>query len=246
MRSFGARRRPVLLDMFCGAGGAAVGYSMAGFDVVGLDIRPQPSYPFTFVLGDALRPPFDLREFDAIHASPPCQRYSIATAARGTRDRHPDLIEPLRAMLDRSRRPWVMENVPGSPLRNPLLLCGRMFGLRVLRHRWFESSVLLLAPSHDRHPRGEHLTNGHRGYSTAAAPFVTVAGHNFLVADGKAAMGIGWMRNRCELANAVPPAYTQYLGRQLLRAVTGRDGGPARGGNHADPPRRPRQAGGPP
>ena len=119
-------------------------------------------------------------------------------------------------MLLATDRPWVIENVIGSPLGAGIVLCGLMFGLKVLRHRVFESSHLLLAPPHPKHPSG-NLTNSNAGYSTGANGFVCVAGHNFVREAGATAMGIDWAKTRAELANAIPPAYTEFIGRQLLR-----------------------------
>lgn len=215
-----------LLDLFCGAGGCAVGYARAGFtDIVGVDIKPQPRYPFAFVQADALEVltllvrgcgitgrALTLNDFDAIHASPPCQRYTVARTIHASGDRHPDLVEPCRELLDASGLPWVMENVVGSPLVNPVTLCGLAFGLRVIRHRLFESSIMLMVPPHKPHPK--HLTTGTvtakrggrgNGYSTGESGLVCVAGNNFVKAAGATAMGIDWMTDRKELANAIPP-----------------------------------------
>jgi len=214
-------RRPLLLDLFCCAGGAGMGYHRAGFDVVGVDLERQRNYPFDFVQGDAMSPPFDLRTFDVIHASPPCQRYSVSTAVHGRegRDKHPDFVGPVREVLRASGRLWVIENVPGAPLEPPaIMLCGTMFGLRVLRHRWFESNVLLLAPAHSRHPRGM-LTNSHRCYDRGESPFVCLAGHNFERREGERAIGINWMGSRRELTQSIPPAYTEFIGRQLINIL---------------------------
>ena len=214
--------RPRILDLFCGAGGCAVGYHRAGFDVVGVDHRPQPSYPFEFVQGDALEYVVAHgHEFDAIHASPPCQRYSIATKVHGQEKAatHPDLVLPCRELLNSSGLPWVMENVVGAPLDNPVMLCGTMFGLRVFRHRLFESNVFLMTPPHPKH---NGSTGSHRGYSRGETGpggrngYVCVAGHNFVREAGAKAMGIDWMRNRRELANAIPPAYCRFIGDQLI------------------------------
>jgi DNA (cytosine-5)-methyltransferase 1 len=221
--------RPQLLDLFCGAGGCAVGYHRAGFDVVGVDIAPQPRYPFAFVQADALEYVAKHgREFDAIHASPPCQRYSIGRHIHASGERHPDLVAPCRELLDAAGRPWVLENVMGSPLSPwSAVLCGLMFGLRVLRHRCFEASFLLLSPPHPKHPK--HLSTdtntakrGGRGngYSTGAGGLVCVAGNNFVRTAGAKAMGIDWMTRR-ELAQSIPPAYCQHVGRQLLAVVEG-------------------------
>ncbi len=139
-------KKPRLLDLFSGAGGAAMGYHRAGFEVVGVDIAPQPHYPFEFIQGDALlylqAVPWlrDLSRFDAIHASPPCQAYSQASAQWDSRlgaDRHPDLLPEVRMLLEATGLPWVIENVPSSPMSNYVVLCGSSFGLGVRRHRWF-------------------------------------------------------------------------------------------------------------
>ena len=208
-----------LLDLFCGAGGCAVGYHRAGFaEIVGVDLRPQPRYPFAFVQGDALEYlATHGHEFDAVHASPPCQRYSIGRHIHASGERHPDLVAPTRAALERTGRSWVIENVMGAPVEG-VMLCGLMFGLRVLRHRIFETSFPCVAPPHPKHPRG-NLTNACQGYSTGANGFVCVAGHNFVREAGAKAMGIDWMKTRYELAQAIPPAYTEFVGRRLLAAA---------------------------
>lgn len=191
-----------------------MGYHRAGFEIVGVDIRPQPRYPFMFVQADALSYP--LAGFDVIHASPPCQTYSRTRKileGKGLTNRGQDLIGPLRIRLLTAKVPYVIENVPGSPLEHPVLLCGTMFGLRVLRHRYFESNIQFAALLHPRHNGG---TNSHRGYSRGAR-YITVGGHNYNFKEGCLAMGIDWMRKGDgELNEAIPPAYTEYLGRQLL------------------------------
>lgn len=196
-----------------------MGYHRAGFDVVGVDHKPQPRYPFTFVQGDALRPPFDLRDFDAIHASPPCQHYTVAASIHDSAADHPDLVAACRDLLEESGVPWVMENVPNSPLRNAITLCGTMFDLKVFRHRIFESNVVLFSPEHKTH-KGRTAPRG--SYSTSALSmggYITVAGNNFIREEGAAAMGIDWPMTRKEIANAIPPAYTQFVGKQLMRVV---------------------------
>jgi DNA (cytosine-5)-methyltransferase 1 len=222
-----------LLDLFSGAGGCAVGYHRAGFtEIVGVDVKPQPRYPFTFVQADALEYlAAHGHEFDAIHASPPCQRYSVATFCRGRRDHHPDLVGPARDLLDGIGVPWVIENVERAPLAgHAVTLCGLMFGLRVFRHRLFESNVTLLGQPHPPHGkrrigrdgfvcvagRGGQLTGWAGSGSRATVP----ADHRNK-ASWERAMGIDWM-TRDELAQAIPPAYTEYLGRQLADAVRGR------------------------
>lgn len=135
-------RKPRLLDLFCGAGGSAVGYARAGFEVVGVDLKSQPRYPFEFHQADAMTYPLD--GFDAIHASPPCQAYSVAQKLQG--NLHPDLIGPTRFRLTESGKPYVIENVVGAPLLKPTLLQGTMFGLRTERKRLFETSFLLPMP----------------------------------------------------------------------------------------------------
>jgi DNA (cytosine-5)-methyltransferase 1 len=207
--------RPRLLDLYCCQGGAARGYHDAGFEIVGVDIAPQPRYPYEFHQADAVE--FLLAhhgEFDAVHASPVCKRYSAVTPVRRVAE-HPDQIAPTRAALETTGLPWVMENVPGAPLRPDYKLCGCMFDLPGLkRERWFETSWQgfdLRPPCH------------HTGMT------VTVAGHGALTheyrrgwaptqADRNAAMGIDWM-TRDGLAQAIPPAYTRYLGERLLEQL---------------------------
>jgi DNA (cytosine-5)-methyltransferase 1 len=215
-----------LLDLFSGAGGAAAGYSRAGFDVMGVDIAPQPRYPFPFVQGDALRPPFDLRDFDAVHASPPCHAFvqwsGINREKWGGLPRHPDLVSDTRALLDRSGRPWVMENVVGAPLRRPVILCGSMFALGVRRHRLFEASFPLFCPQPCRHTRGEVAVYGKLdGRRVWTRRDGTEARAARTLPQAAAAMGIDWMEWD-ELTQAVPPAFTYYLGLQLMRVVLAR------------------------
>lgn len=221
-REKGGIHRPLLLDLFCGAGGCAVGYHRAGFDVIGVDRKPQPRYPFRMVVADALAPPFDLRAFDAIHASPPCQRYSVANRVQRSAHKHPDLVDKIRDLLNKQNRPWIIENVVGAPLCSPALLCGQMFGLQVFRHRLFESSFALLAPSHGKHngTANSHRWGKHR-LDDISGGYVTVCGGgNCKVETARKAMGIDWM-TKAELNEAIPPAYTEYVGRQLLRVARG-------------------------
>lgn len=209
-----------LLDLFCCAGGAAMGYWRAGFDVVGIDRDPQPRYPFAFLQHDALT--LDMRfvrSFDAIHASPPCQHHSDLAKRNRNADAHPDLIPQTRALLEASGLPWIIENVDGAPLRNPVVLCGTMFPeLRVLRHRLFESNFPLSAPPHGKHPLVFTMDKrkAHYGLLNQDEAFVQVTGGgNCSKANASAAMGIDWMTKN-ELNEAIPPAFTEHLGRQLL------------------------------
>lgn len=203
-----------LLDLFCGGGGAGMGYHRAGFDVTGVDLHPQPSYPFDFVRADALSPPFDLRDFDVIHASPPCQAYiRSGTVARD--GRHPELIGPVRAMLEAAGVPYVIENVPGAPIRADVKLCGSMFGLEVRRHRWFETSppVFAMTPPCD-HSRPVAGVYGNPHGKAGAWPGMLPSD----LPTWSRAMGIDWM-TASELADAIPPAYTEWIGRELLRTL---------------------------
>lgn len=212
--------RPRLLDLFCCAGGAGIGYSQAGFDVIGVDIEPQPNYPLPFIKADVLTlDPRFIGSFDVIHASPPCQAYS--DLAKRNRNGHewPRLIEPIRDVLIRCGRPYVIENVDGAPLHNPVVLCGTMFkDLRVLRHRLFESNVALFAPPHGRHPKVHTFDRrkSHFGKTNEWTDFVQVTGGgNCTLAAARAAMGIDWM-TKTEINEAIPPAYTRFIGEQLL------------------------------
>jgi DNA (cytosine-5)-methyltransferase 1 len=216
-----------LLDLFCGAGGAAMGYHRAGFEVVGVDINPQPRYPFKFYQGDALT--VDVRGFDVIHASPPCQRYSDLAHRNGNGDDWPDLVDATRQWLP-VNVPYVIENVEGAPLRGPVTLCGTMFpGLRVLRHRLFESNMPLTVPPHGRHPLvfTHDKRKAHYGQLDQDTSFVQVTGGgNCSVANARDAMGIDWMTKN-ELNEAIPPAYTEWIGQQLMAHIE-IDRGPGR------------------
>ncbi len=209
-----------LLDLFCGAGGASMGYSRAGFEVVGVDINLQPHYPFEFHQEDAIE---YLREhqheFDVIHASPPCQKFSTTYNLPGV-GIYPDLIEPVRILLLETGKPFIIENVIGAPLDNPILLCGTMFGLKLIRHRMFECRPpIWFPPSHCQCKT--LFTNSARGYSSfeKGATAITVAGNNYSLVDGKKAMGIDWMTSREELSEAIPPAYTEWIGKQIMEAL---------------------------
>ena len=218
--------KPRLLDLFCGAGGAAVGYARPGFEVVGVDLVAQPHYPFEFIQEPYEAALFDLMNnwpegtFDAIHASPPCQGYtqfSNLNAERwGNRVEHPMLIEPVRELLDATGLPYVIENVQGAPLRKDLMLCGSMFGLRVRRHRIFETnwSVGGAPPCHHQDDSiaiygsmdGRRVWTRKNGTELRAARTIGQASE---------AMGIDWMTWN-EIKEAIPPAYTEFIGKQLL------------------------------
>ena len=216
-----------LLDLFCGAGGAAVGYSRAGFtEIVGVDNRAQPRYPFTFVQGDALEyVAAHGREFDAIHASPPCQRYSEQTplAYRATA---PDLIRPTREAVRHIGAHWVIENVENarSEMRACVMLCGTMFGLNLWRHRYFENELGLgLGPATCDHSMRPVIlragSNSRRGPVAPTGSTRRKTGRfEWSVAVCREAMDIPWM-TRTELDQAIPPAYTEFIGRQLLAVL---------------------------
>lgn len=198
------------LDLFCCGGGASAGLSAAGFEVVGVDIEPQPHYPYKFLRMDALKVS-SFESFDFIWASPPCQEYSITKFMPSSTKLYPKLIEPIRRKLKRSGRLWVIENVPRAPLIDPVTLCGTMFGLKLLRHRIFESNFKIEVPEHLPH-RGS--TGSHRGYSRGHE-YTCVAGNNYDAAEGREAMGIDWLP-RHKLSQAIPPAYSEFIGSQAL------------------------------
>ncbi len=204
-------KKPRLLDLFCCAGGAGAGYAKAGFEVVGVDLHPQPRYPFEFHQADAMT--FDLSGFDAIHASPPCQAYTVL-GGREDLSHYPDLVDAVRERLQAAGVPWIIENVPGAPLRDPITLCGAMFGLRSYRHRLFESSAQLVAPPHPKHEVRVNRRGENRREHWANGGFITITG-DVGVYCGPEAMGVDWMSGN-ELSQAIPPAYTEFLGRQLL------------------------------
>jgi DNA (cytosine-5)-methyltransferase 1 len=195
--------RPRLLDLFCGGGGAGEGYRRAGFDVTGVDIAEQPHYPFRFIRADALTFPLD--EFDAIHASASCQRWARVTAWRGNPQNHPDVLTPMLARLAATTVPWIVENVPESGIRPDYLLCGTQFGLPIRRHRAFQCdnwSGYELLPPHDCYRNPRLLAFEHKNERAFAD-----------------AMGCTWMNNK-EARQAIPPAYTEFIGRDLINYIS--------------------------
>lgn len=228
--------KPRLLDLFCGAGGCTKGYQQAGFYVVGVDIRPQPRYcGDEFYQADAhsfLVNHFD--EFDVIHASPPCQGYSNGRNYCGNKSKglggHQLLIGVIMETLKQTRRIWVIENVIGAraEFTHSLMICGTSFGLRVQRHRLFASNILLLSPGNCNHRpydvsirrhRSEYLL-AYQDAVTAKGLFVRRAPH-CQIAVAREAMGIHWMNSE-ELGEAIPPAYTEWIGRQLMQVIENR------------------------
>lgn len=212
-----------LLDLFCCAGGCSMGYHRAGFEVVGVDIEPQPRYPFEFHQADALEvlATWDLSQFDALHGSPPCQDYSANM--RHLAGDYPRLIEPVREAFVASGLPWVIENVEGSPLpdqddlfgRHGVVLCGTTFGMRVWRHRWFETSFPVVGRgcAHRGHAMNPHNVAGReRMYREFGRQDVEIIWRN--------EMGVEWM-GRYEAREAIPPAYTEWIGRQLIEHLAG-------------------------
>jgi len=218
-----------LLDLFCCAGGAGMGYSRAGFDVVGIDINPQPRYPFEFHQDDAL----DYlakhgHEFDAIHASPPCQAFSAMKHMPDAKE-HPEFIDDTREILETLDVPWMIENVVGAPLKDSIILCGSMFnltaaGFGLQRHRQFESNIDLTTPgpcSHTLPTIG--IYGGH--VRCRSTKFWRNSGADFPGYNKKQlaydAMGIEHEMTMNELSEAIPPAYTEHIGRQLMAQLVG-------------------------
>lgn len=229
-----------LLDLFTCSGAAGVGYSRAGFSVYAVDIDPQPNNPFPFLKCDAIvalhtllmggRIPFidadgvdewlGLADFDAIHASPPCQGYTALAAVHG--NEWPKLYEPVKALLEQTGLPYIIENVQGSPVRRDLVLCGEMFGLGVIRHRYFELGGWATTPPVHVPHRGRVRGWRHGVYHDG--PYLAVHGEGGgkgSVAEWQVAMGIDWTNVRREIAEAIPPAYTEFIGGRLLQALDG-------------------------
>lgn len=214
------KRRPRVLDLFCGAGGASMGYYRAGFEVIGIDIKRQLRYPFPFLQVDALQ--VTLSNFDLVHASPPCQSYTRTVHITRSTGRMPtgqDLLEPTRRRLQMWGGPYIIENVEGAPLWDPILLCGSMFGLGVRRHRLFETNIPGLMDSIDL--ECDHATQGKvvgvygkKGNKIPGGAQVARS-----VAEAKEVMGISWMTQWDELREAIPPAYTNYLAKKAFPLI---------------------------
>jgi len=218
-----------LLDLFCKAGGASMGYHTAGFEVVGVDIKKQKRYPFEFIHADALEILTDrdfLKQFDVIAASPPCQTHSSTKHlrnAQGHTTTKLDLIPETREALDAWGGAYIIENVPGAPLINPIVLCGSSFGLKVRRHRQFESNVKLLGSICDHKKQGRPvgvygaMKDNPKGIDRTTGKMVYGGRTATSIEEAREAMGIDWMLWG-DLVEAIPPAYTHYLGKQLLEA----------------------------
>ncbi len=217
-----------LLDLFCGAGGCSVGYHDAGFDVTGVDIDPHPDYPFTFVQANAMDLLADrhyLSTFDVVHASPPCQAFSTQAGGRWERISHLDLLTPTLQELTTYDGTWVVENVPGARrhMPDPITLHGGMFGLGVARPRLFSSNTLLMAPGgrYD-YPAGSVGVYGEKPDGRRLTPYRADGSYQRAansLEEAQQVMGTPWMTNWRDIAEAIPPAYTRYIGEQLLTAV---------------------------
>lgn len=197
------------LDLFCCEGGASTGLHQAGFDVTGVDIRPQPRYPFKFILGDALMAPIDFRQFDLIWASPPCQAHTLAQRIRG--NDHSNLIDPTRNALKASGVHYVIENVVGAPLVNPVMLCGSMFTLQTYRHRLFECSFPVTTPHHPDHM----APNRKMGRPVRDGEMMHIVGNFSGAQRARDIMATPWMTRR-GLREAIPPVYSKYIAEQFL------------------------------
>lgn len=217
--------KPRILDLFCCEGGAATGYAEAGFEVVGVDIEPQPRYPFAFIQMDAAAVDMRfIRMFDAVHASPPCQRHT--DLARQNKRDYPCFIEPTRQKLIASGLLYVMENVEGAPLIDPVMLCGTMFPeTRVLRHRLFETNWTFVAPPHGKHPLVYTMDKRKPHYGKLnewTSPVQVTGGGNCSIAAARDAMGMDWA-SKHGLNEAIPPAYTRFIGKKLIERLAGID-----------------------
>lgn len=222
------------LDLFCGAGGATRGLQLAGFNVTGVDIKRQPHYcGDKFIQADATNPQVDFSKFDFIWASPPCQAHT-ALKKMWNAKKHPDLIPQTRALLKGFNGLFVIENVPGAPIKNSLMLCGTMFGLQtsngaeLRRHRYFEMNFLCLSP---KCHHGRHVVGIYGGHVRDRCRTITITGstpqqnvirnrvrQTYSVDDARLAMGIDWMP-MTSLSQAIPPAYSEFIGKAAIAAI---------------------------
>lgn len=193
------------LDLFCCGGGAGMGLHQAGFEVTGVDIKPQPKYPFKFIQADALDFPLD--GFDFLWASPPCQAHTKAKKLQG--NKHNCFIDAIRARFIASGKPYCIENVPGAPLINPIMLCGTMFDIKTYRHRLFETNFLVNTPTHKEHVEKQVKM----GRPVKDGEYIQVVGHFSNVPYARKVMGIDWLGQN-ELREAIPPAYSKYIAEQ--------------------------------
>jgi DNA (cytosine-5)-methyltransferase 1 len=202
------------LDLCCCAGGVSAGLVQAGFDVTGIDIEPQTHYPFNFIQADALGLDTEyLRQFDFLWASPNCQEYSMASMQfRLKGKQYPTLIEALRVMFIESGKPYVIENVEGAPLINPIMLCGTMFGIKTYRHRIFEANFPINQPAHGEHDKLQVKM----GRPVKQGDYIQMVGHFSGVQYAREITGCYWM-NQYELAQCIPPAYSKYIAQQYLQ-----------------------------
>jgi DNA (cytosine-5)-methyltransferase 1 len=210
-----------VLDLFCGAGGSAMGYSQAGFEVFGIDNKKHKDYPFVMFVKDVRDlKPVDFVGFDLIHASPPCQPFTSLmklAAAQGKKTNKLDLLQPTRDLLEMCGLPYVIENVVGAPLKNPITLCGSAFNLKVRRHRLFESNLSLKGTVCDHKKQGRPI-----GVYGSLNDEIPKGGRTAkTIIEAREAMGVDWPMKWGDLVEAVPPAYTNYLGKQIKEALNG-------------------------
>lgn len=211
-------RKLKLLDLFCCGGGAGKGYHDAGFEVTGIDINPQPKYPFEFIQADAIEYLINNHhKFDVIHASPPCQNNTKSTKVHKAAGKvYECFIERVRNELIKIGKPFVIENTMDAPLIEPVTLCGSMFGLKTYRHRLFESNFKINVPVHPVHV----AKNTKMGRKPVDGEFIQVVGHFSGVKFAQKAMGIDWLGQK-ELAQAIPPAYSEFIGKQIIKSMMG-------------------------
>lgn len=208
----------ILLDLFCGSGGAAMGYHRAldesntPHEIIGIDINSMPNYPFTFIQGDALEYAYAHgKDYNFIHASPPCQRYSRMQHIHKNQEKHPDLIDPTRKILSHIHKPYVIENVIGAPLFDYFMLCGTMFNLPIAKHRLFETSMKISVSS--MYCDHSNIYDPYHGGEQAR-------GERYKLAK---AIGVTWNMTRPEVREAIPPAFTRFIMKQYLKGVKAND-----------------------